>query len=95
MSQIIRRVANLLAIKSLVTLVLTYVYCYMLVNKMEIPESFQTIYLMIVGFFFGSQAEKIQAAMQTTAALQEIAAASTSSVKLVQDVIVPEVTDEN
>lgn len=51
---------------------------------MEIPEFFQTIYLMIVGFFFGSQVVSIQAAMQTTAALQEIVGGEGTSIKTVR-----------
>jgi len=61
-----RRIANLLAIKSLVTLTFTFVYSYLLVSKMGVPESFQNIYLMIVGFYFGSQAEKIHAQKDPT-----------------------------
>jgi hypothetical protein len=29
--------------------------------QLPIPESFQNMYLIIIGFYFGSQAEKIQA----------------------------------
>lgn len=60
-SFIIRRIGNLLAVKSLVTIAFTATYCYLLICQLEIPESFQNIYLMIIGFYFGSQAEKVHA----------------------------------
>lgn len=61
-----RRIANLLAIKSLVTLTFTFVYSYLLVRGLGVPEGFQNIYLMIIGFYFGSQAEKIHAQKDPT-----------------------------
>lgn len=52
------RLSNLLSIKSIVTIALTFVFCYLSVTK-AIPQSqFMTIFTMIVSFYFGTQSEK-------------------------------------
>lgn len=51
------RISKLLCVKSLVTLMLTVLYCVLaLYNK--IPQELNTTYLMIIGFYFGTQATK-------------------------------------
>lgn len=49
--------ANLLKVKTLLTLSLTWVFCS-LAQAGAIPTEFLTIYTMIVGFYFGTQAKK-------------------------------------
>ena len=53
-----KRLANLLTVKSIVTLVLTGVFAFMACKGM-ISQEFMTIYTVIVSFYFGTQAEKI------------------------------------
>lgn len=49
------RIAKLINVKSIVTLLLTGVVCYLAINdKMNIEQ----IYLMIIAFYFGTQVEK-------------------------------------
>ena len=49
------KLKNLLTVKSIVTILLTLVVCYLAVNNMfDIKE----IYLMIIAFYFGTQHEK-------------------------------------
>ena len=49
------RIAKLLSVKSIVTLLLTIVVCVLaLTNKIDIEQ----IYLMIIAFYFGTQYEK-------------------------------------
>ena len=49
------RFSKLLTVKSLVTLLLTLVVCYLAITeKMNIEQ----IYLMIIAFYFGTQVEK-------------------------------------
>ena len=49
------RIAKLLTVKSIVTIVLTCVVAYLSVKgEFDIKE----IYLMIIAFYFGTQAEK-------------------------------------
>lgn len=62
MTNIIKRASNLLSVKSLVTLVLTAVFAYMAVNS-QISQDFMTIYAVIIAFYFGTQSQKVQEAM--------------------------------
>lgn len=57
MNDLKKRLANLLSIKSLVTLAITFLFC-MLASKGIIPEEVNTVYLIIIGFYFGTQAKK-------------------------------------
>lgn len=54
-----KRLANLLSVKSLVTLVLTSVFAYMAVTE-KISQDFMTIYAVIIAFYFGTQSQKMQ-----------------------------------
>ena len=54
-----KRAANLLSVKSLVTLTLTVVFAYMAVAG-EISQDFMTIYAVIIAFYFGTQSQKVQ-----------------------------------
>lgn len=58
MDLIIKRLANLLAIKSLVTLVATVVFAILAMRDSISGEQFLTIFTMIVGFYFGTQSAK-------------------------------------
>lgn len=49
--------ANLLKVKTLLTLALTWVFCS-LAKAGAIPTEFLTIYTMVVGFYFGTQTKK-------------------------------------
>lgn len=57
--KIVKRAANLLSVKSLVTLVLTGVFAWMAV-KDTISQDFMTIYAVIIAFYFGTQSQKVQ-----------------------------------
>ena len=59
MDRIIKRLSNLLSVKSLVTLVLTGVFAYMAVAG-KISQDFMTIYAVIIAFYFGTQSQKAQ-----------------------------------
>ena len=63
MNNIQKRVANLLSVKSIVTLVLTAVFAYMAV-KNQITQDFMTIYAVIIAFYFGTQSQKVQDAVE-------------------------------
>ena len=57
MNDLKKRLANLLTIKSLVTLIITIVFA-VLAFKGIIPEEVNTVFLIIIGFYFGTQAKK-------------------------------------
>ena len=59
---ILKRLGNLLSVKSLVTLVLTGVFAYMAI-KGVISQDFMTIYAVIIAFYFGTQSQKMQDAV--------------------------------
>lgn len=50
-----RRVSNLLSVKSLVTVTLTGVFAFLSVTG-TVSQEFMTIYTVVVGFYFGTQA---------------------------------------
>ena len=62
MELIKKRCANLLSVKSLVTLCLTVVFAYMAVTG-QISQDFMTIYAVIIAFYFGTQSQKAQDAV--------------------------------
>lgn len=65
MDKIMKRLANLLSVKSIVTLVLTGVFAYMSVTG-QISQDFMTIYAVIIAFYFGTQSQKVQEAIENT-----------------------------
>lgn len=54
-----KKLANLLSVKSLVTLVLTGVFAFMACTN-QISQDFMTIYAVIIAFYFGTQSQKAQ-----------------------------------
>ena len=58
MELIKRRLANLLAVKSLVTVILTVVFAYLAVTGHVSTEQFLTVINEVIAFYFGTQAEK-------------------------------------
>jgi len=59
-----KRAANLISVKSIVTLILTVVFAYLSAAG-EISQDFMTIYAVIIAFYFGTQSQKIQEAMDS------------------------------
>ena len=64
MELIKKRCANLLSVKSLVTLTLTVVFAYM-ADTGQISQDFMTIYAVIIAFYFGTQSQKVQDVVDT------------------------------
>lgn len=57
--QIMKRVAALMSVKSIVTLALTGVFAFMACTN-QISQDFMTIYAVIIAFYFGTQSQKVQ-----------------------------------
>lgn len=53
------RIMKLLAVKSIVTIILTVVFAYMSINGVIDSGQFLTIFTVVVSFYFGTQAEKV------------------------------------
>lgn len=51
------RLSKLLSVKSIVTIMMTIVFCIMAL-KGTLPQEFMVIYTMVIGFYFGTQHEK-------------------------------------
>lgn len=62
MERLIKRLSNLVSVKSIVTLVLTAVFAYMAIVG-KISQDFMTIYAVIIAFYFGTQSQKVQEAI--------------------------------
>ena len=52
------RLANLLSIKSLVTLLFTLTFVYLAIIRVMSGEDVKSIYILIISFYFGTQAVK-------------------------------------
>lgn len=57
MDILIKRLANLISVKSLVTIALTVTFCILTVQD-KILENFMNVYTMIVTFYFVKQLNK-------------------------------------
>ena len=60
---IIKRLGHHLSVKSLVTLALTAVFAVMTIRQ-AISQDFMTIYAVIIAFYFGTQSQKVQDALE-------------------------------
>lgn len=60
MELLYKRLANLLCVKSIVTLILTGVFAYMTTNGLVSGEQFLTVFTVVIAFYFGTQAQKVQ-----------------------------------
>ena len=58
MEQLVTRICNLLCIKSIVTLALTATFVFLCVNGAVSADMFLTIFTVVIGFYFGTQAVK-------------------------------------
>lgn len=52
------RIAKLLTVKSIVTIFLTVVFCYLSITGMILAEQFMTVFTVVIAFYFGTQVEK-------------------------------------
>ena len=62
MELIKKRGANLLSVKSLTTLTLTAVFAVMALRG-TISQDFMTVYAVVIAFYFGTQSQKVQEAL--------------------------------
>ncbi len=65
MNYIYKRLARLLSVKSLVTLLLTVVFAVLALTG-RIAQDFMTVYAVIIAFYFGTQSQKMQDIMEGT-----------------------------
>lgn len=53
------KLSKLLTIKSIVTILVTIVFCYLSIVQAISAELFMTVFTVIISFYFGTQFEKI------------------------------------
>ena len=58
MKKLLERVARLIDVKSIVTLVLTAVFAVLALKSIISGEQFLTIFTVIISFYFGTQVNK-------------------------------------
>ena len=58
MELLYKRLANLLCVKSIVTIVLTCVFAYMTVHGLVDGNQFLTVFAVVISFYFGTQSER-------------------------------------
>ena len=58
------RLARLLCVKSLITLILTVVFAVMALRG-TISQDFMTVYAVVIAFYFGTQSQKVQDAVDS------------------------------
>ena len=56
---ILKRIAALMSVKSLVTLILTGVFAFMACTK-QFSLDLLTVYAVVIAFYFGTQSQKLQ-----------------------------------
>ena len=50
--------AKLITVKSIVTLIVTFVFAYLSVSRYITTDQFMTVFVTIIAFYFGTQVEK-------------------------------------
>lgn len=55
---VINAINRLVTVKSIVTIALTAVFCYLSAKSVVSGEQFITIFTTVIAFYFGTQAEK-------------------------------------
>ncbi len=83
------KLEKLIDVKSIMTLALTLVFCVLALCGAVTAEQFVTIFTVIVGFYFGTQAQK--RADMATAAVTGIAVATVNE----EDTVPPEPVDNS
>lgn len=70
MENVKKRLGNLLSVKSLVTLLLTVIFGVLSLRGDITGKDFLTIFLTVVTFYFGTQSQKAQDAIDNTGTAQ-------------------------
>lgn len=60
MKELGKKVAKLIDVKSIISISLTGVFCWLSLKEFVPIEIFISVYSIIIGFYFGTQYEKIK-----------------------------------
>lgn len=64
MENIFKKLSNLCSVKSIVTLIATIVFAILSLRESVTSKDFMSIFIMIIGFYFGTQSQKVQDAIE-------------------------------
>jgi hypothetical protein len=53
------KLSKLINVKSIVTILMTLVFCYLSIIKVITAEQFMNIFTVIIAFYYGTQHEKV------------------------------------
>lgn len=71
MENLKKRLANLVSVKSIVTMILTIVFAYMAITG-KISQDFMMVYTVVIAFYFGTQTQKISDAVSNQNGGEEV-----------------------
>jgi hypothetical protein len=54
----LKNLANLLKVKTIITILLTIVFCILSLTGVIAAELFMTVFTVVIAFYFGTQAQK-------------------------------------
>lgn len=60
---LVKRIANLLSVKSIVTICLTIVFSILTITG-NVSQDFMMIYAVVIAFYFGTQSQKLQGMLE-------------------------------
>ncbi len=63
MEHLKKRAANLASVKSIVTVLLTVIFGVLALRRDVPGQDFLTIFLTVISFYFGTQSQKVQEAL--------------------------------
>lgn len=92
MEEIKKRAAKLIDVKSIMTLLLTLVFCVMALVGVISGEQFLTIFTVIVGFYFGTQSQKKTDIAEIKASAPQTSAAPETTAQKNDDPAVKQLT---
>lgn len=52
------KLAKLINVKSIITILLCLVFCYLSIAGYIVADQFMTVFTVVIAFYFGTQAEK-------------------------------------
>lgn len=58
MKDVVKKLAKLIDVKSIISIATTFVFCYLALSKYLSAEVFISVYSIIIGFYFGVQYAK-------------------------------------
>ena len=66
MDKLKKKFANLVSVKSIVTIALTVIFAVLALRRDITGQDFLTIFLIVISFYFGTQSQKVQDAIDST-----------------------------